>query len=165
MGYNTGMKIFKYSFTKFMTVAIYVGIALAAVAAGVNTYFVITEGIASAANPLYPVLQYSLLYLVAALAVILLVSLLISSYYSIDEKYFRTSFGIIKSKYEIAKIESIVLDRTTNKLSVYFDENTFIVIVVREEWYEKFISELLKVNPNVEYSILSKDNDSDEKKS
>lgn len=148
-----------------MTVAIYVGIALAAVAAGVNTYFVITEGIASAANPLYPVLQYSLLYLVAALTVILLVSLLISSYYSIDEKYFRTSFGIIKSKYEIAKIESIVLDRTTNKLSVYFDENTFIVIVVREEWYEKFISELLKVNPNVEYSILSKDNDSDEKKS
>ena len=148
-----------------MTAAIYVGIVLAAVAAGVNTYFVITEGISSAANPLYPILQYSLLYLVAVLAAVLLISLLISSYYSIDEKYFRTSFGIIKSKYEISKIESVVLDRTTNKLSVYFDENTFIVISVREEWYEKFVSELLRVNPHIEYSILSKENDSDEKKS
>ena len=133
MGYNTVMKIFKYSFTKFMTAAIYVGIVLAAVAAGVNTYFVITEGISSAANPLYPILQYSLLYLVAVLAAVLLISLL--------------------------------LDRTTNKLSVYFDENTFIVISVREEWYEKFVSELLRVNPHIEYSILSKENDSDEKKS
>ena len=89
-------------------------------------------------------------------------SLLLSSYYAIDGTTFKTSFGIIKSKYEVNKIQSIILDRTTGKLSVYFDENTFIVIVVKEEWYEDFIDELLKANPKIEYSVKSKENKPDD---
>lgn len=152
------MKTFKYQFTKFMTVAIYAGIALAVAAAGVNTYFVIAEGISSAASPVYPILQYSLMYLVAALLLIILISLLVSSYYSIDGSTLKTSFGIIKSKYDIKKITSVVLDRNTNKLTVHFDENVFFVIVVKEVWYEEFIDALLTANPEIEYTINSKEN-------
>ena len=54
-----------------------------------------------------------------------------------------------------------MLDRKTKKLSVYFDENNFIIIVVKEEWYEDFIEELLKANSNIEYTINSVENDVD----
>ena len=156
------MKVFKYKFTKTITGFIYLGLALSVAAVAADTYLVIAEGIKSAANPVYPIIQYTLMYVVGILLFIILLSLLLSSYYAIDGTTFKTSFGIIKSKYEVNKIQSIILDRTTGKLSVYFDENTFIVIVVKEEWYEDFIDELLKANPKIEYSVKSKENKPDD---
>ncbi len=156
------MKVFKYKFTKIITVFIYLGLVLSVAAVAADTYLVIAEGIKSAANPVYPIIQYTLMYVVGILLFIILLSLLLSSYYAIDGTTFKTSFGIIKSKYDVNKIQSIILDRTTGKLSVYFDENTFIVIVVKEEWYEDFIDELLKANPKIEYSVKSKENKPDD---
>ena len=156
------MKVFKYKFTKTITVFIYLGLALSVAAVAADTYLVIAEGIKSAANPVYPIIQYTLMYVVGILLFIILLSLLLSSYYAIDGTTFKTSFGIIKSKYDVNKIQSIILDRTTGKLSVYFNENTFIVIVVKEEWYEDFIDELLKANPKIEYSVKSKENKPDD---
>ena len=101
------------------------------------------------------------MYFVSVAAFVLLLSLILSSYYQIKDKKFKTSFGIIKSTYDIDKIQSVVLDRKTKKLSVYFDENNFIIIVVKEEWYEDFIEELLKANSNIEYTINSVENDVD----
>lgn len=158
------MKTYKYKFTKMMTVFIFAGIALSVAAFAVNTYFVFTEGIESAANVFYPILRYVLMYFVSVAAFVILLSLILSSHYQISEKKFKTSFGIIKSTYDIEKIESVVLDRKTKKLSVYFADKNFIVIVVKEEWYQDFIDELLNANNKIEYTINSKENDIDEEK-
>lgn len=155
------MKTYKYKFTKLMTAFIWIGIALSVAAFGLNTYFVFADGIDEAANAFYPILRYVLMYFVSVAAFVLLLSLILSSYYQIKYKKFKTSFGIIKSTYDIDKIQSVVLDRKTKKLSVYFDENNFIIIVVKEEWYEDFIEELLKANSNIEYTINSVENDVD----
>lgn len=153
------MKIFKFKFNKPMLGAIAAGLAVAVAAFCVNTYFVLSEGISSAANPTYPIIQYTVTYLVAVLLFIILISMLLSSYYAVDGKFLKTSFGIIKSKYDIGKIETVLLDRTENKLSVYFDENTFIVIAVKEEWYEDFIDALIAANSKIEFAIQSKENE------
>ena len=58
------MRIFKYKFTKLMTAFIYFGLVLSVAAAGVNTYYIIADGIKSAANPVYPIITYSLMYVV-----------------------------------------------------------------------------------------------------
>lgn len=156
------MQIFKYSFSRLITVFIYVGIVFTVAAAGINTYFIVAHGFNSA-NIIYDILQYVLTYFVAVIGFILLISLLISSYYAIDGKKFITSFGIIKSKYDTGKIQNIVLDRNTNKLAVYFDENTFIVVVLKPEWNEKFIDALLKANDKIEFTIQSKESDANDK--
>lgn len=150
------MKKFNFKFSKTILVFIYIGIALAVVAFGVNTYFVIAQGVGTE-DKVYPILRYVLMYFVAVLLFVVLLGLKIASYYTVDEKYLKTNFGIIKSKYEIAKIETILLDRTNNKLSVYFEDKNFIVIVVKDEWYGDFTDALLKVNPKIEFSIKSKD--------
>lgn len=157
------MKKYKYRFSKFTKILIFAGIALAAAACALNTYYVIAEGIKSAEIAVYPILQYSLTYFVSVFLAVILISLLISSYYSVDEKFFKTSFGIIKSKYDISEIDCILIDRNNNKLSVYFKNQSFIVIVINDEWYEDFSDALLKVNPEIQFSINSKNPDTDKK--
>lgn len=156
------MKKFNFRFTKLTKIFICLGLALAAGAAIVNTYMLVTNGISSAANPTIKIIQYAAMYFAAALLTVVLISLLVSSYYAVNDKKLITCFGIIKTKYDIEKIESVLLDRNTKKLSVFFSESHFIVIVVKEEWYEDFVAELLKVKPNIEFSINSKENTPDD---
>jgi len=142
------MKKFEFKFSKATNAFIYIGIALAVIAFGVNTYFVITQGVGEE-DKIYPIVRYVLMYFVATLLFVVLVSLKVASYYSIDGKTLKTSFGIIKSKYDVQKIETIMIDRTNHKLSVYFDDKNYIVIAVKEDWYEDFTDELLKINPKI----------------
>ena len=158
------MKTFKYKFTKLITAFIWAGMALAVAAFAMNTYFVFSEGLGSAANIVYPILRYVLMYLISVAAFIILLSLLLSSYYCVTDTTLKTSFGIIKSKYEIAKIEAVLIDRTNNKLSVYFEDKSFIVIAVNDDWYEEFTNALLKVRPEIEFSIKSKESGADDDK-
>lgn len=151
------MKKFKYKFSKLTKILICVGLLLPVVAFALNTYYVIAEGTRTAANPFIPVLRYVLMYFVSVLTFIILLSLLISSYYSVDDKYFKTSLGIIKSKYEIKKIDCIVIEKNVNKLGVYFKDQSFIVVAINEEWYDEFSDALLAVNPAIEFSIKSED--------
>lgn len=157
------MKVFKFKFTRLTTIFIYVGIALCFIGLGLNVYSVITSDIASAANPVYPIIQHTLMFLIPIVLLVLLISLLISSYYSVDEKYLKTSFGIIKSKYALSDIETVLLDRNTEKLTVFFKNKSFIVIVVRQEWYEEFINLICAANPQIEYTINSKESGGDDK--
>lgn len=152
---------FKYKFTTLALVLICFGIVLALVGIGLNTYNIFAERVWLYENNTLQVIRYVLVYFVSIALAIILISLLLSSYYSVDEKHFKTSFGIIKSSYDIKTIKLIHLDRTTNKLSVYFDDNKFIVIVVKKEWHDEFIDTLLKANPEIEFSIESKENNID----
>lgn len=156
------MKVFKFRYSKLIIAAIYAGIALALAAFGVTLYNVIKGDFLQSSNIIYPILSYGIMFLISVLMLVILVSLLVSSYYSVDSKILKTSFGIIKSKFKIENIESIVLDRQTNKLTVHFVDKTFILIVVKPEWYEDFISELIKNNPKIEYTINSKENSPDD---
>lgn len=159
------MKIFKYKFSKLIYTLIWVGLAVCLGAFIANLYFCITVGTRSAADPVYPIIQYTAMFFVTVVLFALLVSILCSSYYAVDKKEFKTSFGFIKSVYKIGDIETIELDRNTNKLSVYFNNDTYIVIVVKEEWYTDFVQAILDANPKIEYSIKSKDEpDQPEKK-
>lgn len=159
------MKTFKYNFSKLIHTLIYVGLALCIVGFGINLYFCISVGISSAANPVYPIIQYSAMFFVSVLLFAILISILISSYYAVDGKVFKTCFGLIKSSYKIDEMETIELDRTTDKLSVYFKNGNYIVIVVKQEWYNEFVQAILDVNPKIEYTIKSKtQSDNDDKK-
>ncbi len=157
------MKKFKYKFTKLTLSLIYAGIALCFAGLGINIFRIINDNIEEAANIIYPIIQYTLFFLIPVILLVLLISLLLASYYSIDENTLKTSFGIIKSKYDVKDIKSVILDRTTNKLSVGMSNGTLFMIVVNEEWYQDFIDALCRTNPLIEYSINSKENNGDDK--
>ena len=153
------MKTFRYKFTRLTFWLIIAGMVLCAAGFALNLYQCIRYGIASAADPVYPIIQYTTMFIATVALFTILLSVLIFSAYIVDDKYFRTRFGFIVSKYDVKKIEYITLDRKTNKLAVTFDDDNYIVVVVKEEWYEDFVQTLLKVNPAIEYEIKSLEND------
>lgn len=158
------MKTFKYKFTKLMKALMILGMALCGIGFGVNLYYCITNGARHAADPVYPIMQYVLMFFVTVVLFTLLLSIMLRSAYIIDGKTFKTRFGFITSKYDVEKIENITLDRKTNKLTVTFTSGEFMVIVVRQEWYDEFITELLLANPKIEYNVISLDNSDLDKK-
>ena len=125
----------------------------------INLFYCITNGTKHAADPVYPVMQYTLMFFVTVVLFALLLSIMLQSAYIIDGKYFKTRFGFIVSKYDVEKIDGILLDRKTNKLTVNFSGGEFIVIVVKQEWYDEFITALLEANPKIEYTVNSLDKD------
>lgn len=167
--YNLFMKTFKYKFTKLIYALIGLGMAASVVVFAITLWQVIEFGLESSAVPTFTIIRYALMFIVSVALFAILLSLLISSYYEVDKKnkVIKTSFGFIKSRYEIDKIDVITLDRTTNKLTVVFEDENFVVIVVKDAWYEDFVQAILDVNPKIEYSIKSKTGtgDDNEKKS
>ena len=136
-----------------------VAMALCVVGFGVNLFYCIKNGVKHANDPIYPIMQYVLMFFVTVTLFTLLLSILLFSAYIVDEKYFKTKFGFITSKYEVEKIAEITLDRKTNKLTVTFTDEQFIVVVVKKEWYDEFVSALLKANPAIKYDVISLEND------
>ena len=159
------MKTFKYKFTPLMKALMIVGMALCGVGFGVNLFYCIKNGARHAADPVYPILQYVLMFFVTVLLFTLLLSILLGSAYVVDGKIFKTKFGFIVSKYDVEKMTEVNLDRKTNKLTVHFESGEFIVIVVRQDWYENFIDAILEANPKIEYTVTSLENDGTDKKS
>lgn len=132
-------------------------LVLCVVGFGFNLYQVITQGVSESYNVFYTVLRYGLLFFVTIALSVILISLLAKSYYSIDDKFLKTHYGFIVSKYEIAKIDKIILDRATEKLTVILSETSYLNIVIQKESYDEFITCLQKANPKIEYQIISEE--------
>jgi hypothetical protein len=140
-----------------MKILIYVALVLCVVGFGFNLYQVIKVGFSDTSSVVYKAIQYALMFLVTVALFAILVGLLAKSYYEVTDKQLNTHFGFIVSKYEISKIEKIVLERATNKLTVIFTETLYINIVIAKDSYDDFISAILAAKPAVEYEILSED--------
>ncbi len=157
------MKKFKYSFPRVTFILIIVGLAVCLAGFIVNLYVCITQGISYAVNPFLPLILYILMFFVSIVAGGLLTSVLCSSYYAVDEKSIMTAFGFIRSNYDLKQAEVIVLDRETNKLLLYFNDESYIVIVITPAQYPDFVQAVIDNNPSVEYAIQSLENEPKDK--
>lgn len=147
-----------------MKALIWAAIALSAAGFGITTWRLISNRSTYVATPFYNIMTYVLMYLITVALIVICVSVLLKSQYVIDGKTFKTRFGFIVSKYDVEKIDCVTLDRKTNKLTVTFSSGEFIVVVVKQEWYDEFITELLLANPKIEYTVNSLDNSDIDKK-
>ncbi len=157
------MKKYKYEFSRLITILIIVGIVLCAAGFVANVYQVIHTYTVKGSASGYNIIQYIVMFLVTIVLGAILVSFLCSSYYAIDKESFISCFGFIKSKYKISDVDTLILDRKTMKLSVNFKSEQYIVVCVRQQWYDDFVDEMLKRNPKIEYTIISETNTPDDK--
>lgn len=157
------MKKFKYAFPRVTFILIIVGLAVCLAGFIVNLYVCITQGISYAVNPFLPLILYILMFFVSIVAGGLLTSVLCSSYYAVDKKSIMTAFGFIRSNYDLKQAEVIVLDRETNKLLLYFNDESYIVVVITPAQYPDFVQAVIDNNPSVEYAIQSLENEPKDK--
>ena len=105
------------------------------------------------ADGFYDALQYIILLAATLACPIIIIPMLASSRYIVTEKELITKFGLIKSKYRLDDVMRLSLDRSTGKLSLYFKNDSFMIIVVNREWNDEFIEALREHHPaiTVEY--------------
>lgn len=164
--YNDGMQTgtentklpnekFKYRFSAAFIAVFCVGLLLSAAGFGINTWHFTGFIQSGDLSSVYEWLKYILLYLASGFLAVLIVSMLIRSEYVVTDKELVTKFGFIRSRYEIKKINSVCLMRPDNKLTVYFDDfkTKYIVVAVRDVWYDEFMKALLARNDKIECSI------------
>lgn len=162
--YNIAMKVFKYKFSRLIKGLIIAGLALCAIGFAYNIFQIFYYGTRDSSNPYYYYIQYALTFIMVILLAAILISVLINSHYAVNSKTFKTCFGFIKSSYNIEDIQYLSLNKNTNKLSVHFKSGEYIVIVVKQDWYEDFINAILEANPSIQYIIESKDEKPEDKK-
>jgi len=150
---------FKIQFSKiiyFLAVAVF---ALCGTSIGISIYRIISFGITSFTD----VLKYPFLIFVSVFCLVIIIALLIKSQYIIDKKYLTVQYGLIKSKFELKSITSMVLDMTTSKLTVNMGEE-FTVLTTSKDWNEDFVRAILAENPSVDYSFIFSDEKNNKKK-
>ena len=103
------------------------------------------------------VIKYPFLLAVCVACVVIVVALLIKAEYLLTDKELITKFGFIKTKYPIKELTSVLLDRDKNRLTLYMGEQ-FAVVLVDPKWNEEFVRELLKRNPEIEYTFTVTEN-------
>ena len=157
------MKKFKYAFPRLTLILIIAGLAVCLAGFILNLCLCITDGVSHAVNPVLPAVLYILTFFITIGAAALLVSILVNSRYTVDEKRLKTSFGLITSNYNVEDIDVVVLDRETNKLLVYMKDESYIVAVIKPESYPDFVEAVLSANPKAEYAIQSLENTPDDK--
>lgn len=158
------MKVFKYKFSKLIKGLIIAGLALCVIGFAYNIFQIFYYGARDSENPYYYYIQYALTFIMVFLLAAILISILINSCYTVDGKTFKTCFGFIKSVYNIEDMQYLSLDKNTDKLSVHFKSGEYIVIVVKQDWYEDFINAILEANPSIQYIIESKEEKPENKK-
>ena len=145
---------FKYKFITSTVLLVICGLilALSCVALNVDRLFkLIKSDVAQTAN----YLSTGLAILVGVLGIVFISAFLISSSYSVTDRYLISRWGIILSKYEIKNITKITYFRVSEKLVVFYDEDNFINVCINKSEFDAFVDCLKKQNPKIFYAYDS----------
>ncbi len=149
-------KVYPFQFSLLLLALAVLGLALCAAGIGLTTWQLV-RALLGGAPSAYECITYALMYFVSVLLAVILISMLICSRYVLTEDTLILQFGVIRQKFEIKKICSVHLFKGAKKLAVYFDDyhTKYIVIVVKEIWYDDFVRELTARNERVEFTFSS----------
>ena len=143
-------KYFKYKFTPAMIILAISALFLCVGGIAISAYRIVQYGL----RELTDYLTSPLLIGICLLCIVVVIALLIRSRYIVTQEHYITQFGFIKSKFPIKDITAVILDTTTNKLTVKVGEQ-FSILSLSPEWNHDFVQALREVNPKIDYSFTS----------
>ncbi|MBO5412059.1 MAG: PH domain-containing protein [Clostridia bacterium] len=144
---------FKYQFTKTMIGLAIAVVILCGIGIVVSALRIQKQGIRGFSDAL----KSPFLIAVCVFCIVTVLSIFVKSQYIVDERYFRTQFGFIRSSILIKDITSIVLNTDLKKLTVYLGEQ-YYVLSISPKWNETLVQALRKVNPDIDYSFTLAEN-------
>ena len=162
---DVAIKRYPFQFTTLMKVLFFLGLLLAAAGFGLTLWRFMVF-LKEDAGSFYSWLQYIILFFVSLFLIALIISMLIRSQYLLTGTHLILQFGFIKQKFAIKDFYSVHLFKGMNKLAVYFDDfkTKYIMIVIREKWYDDFIQTLMERKPGIGVSYSTKEEEDEIKK-
>ena len=159
------IKRYPFQFTTVVRLLIILGLILLAAGFGL-TLWRFMHFIKDDISSIYDWMKYIILFFMSILLAVLASSILIRSQYLLTGTHLILQFGFIKQKFAYKDIYSIHLFKGLRKLAVYFDDfkTKYIIIVVKEEWYDDFIKTLTERKPGLGFSFSSPEEEDEIKK-
>ncbi|MBQ7373599.1 MAG: PH domain-containing protein [Clostridia bacterium] len=151
---------FKYKLSTAMLVIFIVMYALAALCFTWNLIRLFQSVSSQIVIEAYTYISILLCLVLPIVISIFLTSVLLASYYKIDEKRLVVKFGFLADKYDIQDIDNVVKNVKIKALAINFKDESSLKILIDEKDFDDFCSTLLKANKNVKYG----ESDEDEKK-
>lgn len=102
-------------------------------------------------NHVFKLVSYALIVIVCLFLTVFVLSVIFYGNYLIKSDTLYTCFGFFRSKSNIYDIVCLSLFKKSNKLVVYFKDQTYTVIVIDESLYDEFVLSLRKINPQIIY--------------
>ena len=142
---------YKYQFTKtFYLIAVIGGlVALGCIA--VNAVRFINLLSKDIAPTFYEYVSLILSVGLSLFFIVFMISAFINSYYKIEDSAVVLRWGIIKNTINIADVKEIKLITNQRKLELTFEDESYFIIVVSDNWKEKFVDELRAKFPKIPY--------------
>lgn len=146
------MKTYKYNFTPLLKVLIVAMIILCFGAAAYNVYNIITAILSGAAfSNAWNWFTYAVIIIVGIIGIVVFSAMLINSRYELTETELLLKFGLIVTHYTLSDIKAVHVFKNTKKLTIYFKNGNYAVVVVKEEWYKDLIESMVALNPRITY--------------
>lgn len=144
------MKRFKYKFTPTALVFIIAGIIAGGACAALNAIRfkkLLEAAISTSSDYMSVVLSMA----IGLAAIVLLIAVLVNSYYSIEKDNFVAKWGFFANKIALKDITRIAHFKLSDKLVIYYSADNFFVINAKKTDYEGVINELKTANPKIIY--------------
>lgn len=157
--------VFPFRFTPLMIAAFALLLLLCAGSFSLTTWQ-FTEFLQGDLTSVWEWLKYFLLYLVSILLAVLSLAMLIRSRYILTKTEFIMQFGLIKTRYPIARVVTVQLVTDKQKLVVFFDEfrSDSATVVIDPALHNDFLRALTERNESVSFDFTSAEEENAGKK-
>lgn len=144
------MKKFKYKFTPLALTFIIAGMVAGGACVILNAIRfkkLLDSSISTSSDYMSVVISM----LIGAAAIVLLIAVLINSYYAVEKNDFVAKWGFFANKIALKDITRIEHFRLSDKLVIYYSADNYFVINALKTDYEGVIDMLKAANPKIIY--------------
>jgi hypothetical protein len=143
------MKKYKYKFTPLVIVLLIALLVIAVCCIGLNVYRLVDNILKNNEINFYSWISYAVIILLSIIAIVLVISIFVKSYYEITEKAVILRWGLIKNEIDLKTVKQIKLSAVNHKLELIFEDESFFVILTNELWFEEFVDEIKQKRPQI----------------
>ena len=149
------MKKYKYNYSKLVLAIIIAGIPLAVACIALNILR-LTKNYQSFTT--YNYLALGIILLISVAYIVIAISLLIDSSYYVTDKHFVLKWGLLKNEIELKSITKIVLNTSTDKLAIYYNDEDFFNINSKNVDYGELVSAVKEKNKKIVFEMITDNN-------
>ena len=142
------MKKFKFKFSGFVFFLLSVVLIVCFISLALNVYNLIHY----IKTPLFKVLPYILYIVITLFLIAVVLGIMLFSSYSLKKGNLYVRFGFFVSKTKVSDVIGITHFKKSDKLVIYFKDQTFSVVVIAKEKYDDFVLILRELNKSIFFS-------------
>ena len=151
------MKKYKFSYSAPVLLLIFAGMAVSVASIVFNVLRIVNN----TSPTTYNYISLITVVLVCIGYLVLSVSMLVNSYYAIDDKYFILRWGILKNRLEIKSMTRVLLDSERRRLTVFYNEDNYFVVKSATIPFPDLVAALREVNKKIVFDFASNDKKTD----